>query len=199
MEKSTVHSLPNVDFDHLAVRLAGFALRVFAEFGLRGSNATIPGIGLSVEDFVWKVLADYARWSLVYDPDKGALFSLLARALRNDIIDTLRKAAYRREESRSALPSPEKSERDHAALDEFPSRATSMDKALYEASFRERVFAMLAGEPDLREVAVAILDLGLTKAQEIAEAVGISVAEYQNRKKRMRRRLNEFQAEEART
>ena len=188
-----MHSLPNVDFDDLAVRLAGFGLRVFAEFGLGGSNATIPGIGLSIEDFVWRVLEDLARGSVVYDPQKGALFSLLARALRNDIIDALRKAAYLRDETRSALPS---SERDRAALDEFPSQATSVDAVLYKASYRDRILSTLAGEPDLREVAATILDLDLTKAQEIAAAVGISVVEYQNRKKRMRRRLIEFHAEE---
>lgn len=191
-----MRSQPTDDFGDLAVRLGGFGLRIFAEFGLGGASSTIPGTGLSIDDFVWKTLENYSEGNLVFEPGKGALVSLLARALRNDIIDALRRAAHVREEARPTQSSDDKEERKNAALDELPSRSIGVDVILDHAAYRERVLRTLADEPELREMADVILDLGLTKPQEIAEAVGITVTEYQNRKKRMRRRLIEFHHEE---
>ena len=178
------------------MRLAGYGLRTFAEFGLGGQNATVPGVGLSVEDFVWKVLSEYAEGALAYEADRGALFSLLARALRNDIIDALRKAAHSREEARSPLPRESKSENGPPALDELPAGAAGIDTVLAEESYRERLLTAFAEEPELAEVVRAVLDFDLAKPREIAAALGISVAEYQNRKKRLRRRLIEYHAVE---
>ncbi|MEI9978360.1 MAG: hypothetical protein WDN23_05065 [Edaphobacter sp.] len=101
---------PEIHFGELAVRLTGYGLRTFAEFGLGGPNATIPGVGLSVEDFVWKVLSEYAEGKVSYQAERGELASLLAKALRNDIIDALRKAAHSKEEARSPLPRESKTE-----------------------------------------------------------------------------------------
>lgn len=95
---------PDIDFKEVGVRLASYGLRIFAEFGLGGQSATISGVGLSVEDFVWKVLSEYGEGTLAYNAQRGELFSLLAKALRNDIIDALRKAAHTHEEARSPLP-----------------------------------------------------------------------------------------------
>jgi DNA-directed RNA polymerase specialized sigma24 family protein len=193
-----VQSLPEVDFADLALRLASYGLRLFAEFGLGGPGTTVPGVGSSVEDFVWRVLAQFAQGSLVYDPSKGALFSLLAKALRNDVIDALRKAAHQREESRSTVPRDEREGQARPALDELPSAGTSLDDLLGGAGYRDRLLAALDGEPELAAVVTAVLDLDLSTPREIAEELHISVAEYQNRKKRLRRRLIEYHAVYAR-
>jgi DNA-directed RNA polymerase specialized sigma24 family protein len=187
---------PSIDFETLAVRLAGYGLRMFAEFGLGGQGATIPGVGLSIEDFVWKVLSEYAEGTLAYQADRGELFSLLARALRNDIIDALRKAAHSREESRSPLPRESRSDSEPPALDELPARGSDVDTLLAEDSYRERLLAAFAEEPELAEVVRVVLDSDLAKPREIAAVLGISVTEYQNRKKRLRRRLIEYHAVE---
>jgi DNA-directed RNA polymerase specialized sigma24 family protein len=187
----------DIDFGELAVRLASYGLRTFAEFGLGGQNATVPGVGLSVEDFVWNVLSEYAEGALAYEADRGALFSLLARALRNDIIDALRKAAHSREEARSPLPRENKSGNGPPALDELPTLRTDIDTVLAEDSYRARLLAAFADEPELAEVVRVVLELDLAKPREIAQALGISVADYQNRKKRLRRRLIEYHAVEA--
>jgi DNA-directed RNA polymerase specialized sigma24 family protein len=187
---------PSIDFGALAVRLAGYGLRVFAEFGLGGQGATIPGVGLSIEDFVWKVLSEYAEGALAYQADRGELFSLLARALRNDIIDALRKAAHSREEARSPLPRESKLDNEPPALDELPARETNVDTLLAEDGYRDRLLTAFAEEPELAEVVRVVLDFDLAKPREIAAALGISVTEYQNRKKRLRRRLIEYHAVE---
>lgn len=184
---------PDVDFGEIAVRLAGYGLRTFAEFGLGGQGATVPGVGLSVEDFVWTVLAEYAEGKLVYDADRGEPFSLLAKAMRNDIIDALRKAAHAREEARSPVPRESRSENESPALDELATPGTGIDAVLAEDSYQARLLAAFVDEPELAEVLTVVLDLGLEKPREIAAALGIPVTEYQNRKKRLRRRLIEYQ------
>jgi DNA-directed RNA polymerase specialized sigma24 family protein len=183
---------PEIDFGDLAVRLSSYGLRVFAEFGIGGRGAMVAGVGLSVEDFVWDVLSNYAEGALSYEAERGELFSLLARALRNDIIDALRKAAHSREEARSPLPRESRSEGEPPALDELPASGGAIDSLLAEDGYRARLLAAFAGEPELAEVVRVVLDLDLTKPREIAEELGIPVTELQNRKKRLRRRLIEY-------
>lgn len=182
---------PGIDFGELAVRLAAFALRTLAEFGLRGPEATLTGVGLSAEDFAWNVLSDYAEGKLEHDADRGDLFSLLATALRNDIVDALRKAAHSREDARSSLPREPNANKEPPSLDEFPSELADILAVLDEREYRRRVRASLVGEPELAEVVRVVLDLNLYKPRDIAEALGISAAEVQNRKKRLRRRFIE--------
>ena len=94
----------NVDLGESALRLAAFARRTFADFRLPLHDATVSGVGLSAEDFVWAVLEEYVEGRLEHEASRGDLFSLLATAMRNDIIDSLRKAAHLHEEARSTLP-----------------------------------------------------------------------------------------------
>jgi DNA-directed RNA polymerase specialized sigma24 family protein len=181
----------NADFGELALRLVAFARRTFADFGLPRPGATVSGVGLSMEDFVWGVLEEYVEGRLEHEASRGDLFSLLATAMRNDIIDSLRKAAHSHEETRSTLPREPDSITDPPSLDEMPSAAIDVPALLDEENYRKRVWASLGGEPELAEVVRAILDLNLYKPREIAAALGISVTEVQNRKKRLRRRFIE--------
>jgi len=181
-----------VDLGEVALRLTAFARRTFADFGLRGPDTAVAGVGLSIEDFAWKVLEEYVEGKLEHEASRGDLFSLLATALRNDIIDSLRKAAHLHEENRSPLPRGLDSAADPPSLDEMPSAAIDIPALLDEEDYRKRLWASLAGEPELAKVVRAILDLNLYRPREIAAALGISVTEVQNRKKRLRRRFMEF-------
>jgi DNA-directed RNA polymerase specialized sigma24 family protein len=185
---------PDIDFGELAVRLAGYGLRVFAEFGVGGQGAMVHGVGLSVEDFVWEILSQYAEGALAYEAGRGELFSLLARALRNDIIDALRKAAHFREEPRSPLPQEDEAGIELPALNDLPDSSSTIESILAEEDYRVRLLDALAQEPELAEIVHVIFDLDLEKPREIAAALGISVGEFQNRKKRLRRRLIEYRA-----
>ena len=187
---------PEIDFRELSVRLAGYGLRIFAEFGLGGQNATVPGVGLSLEDFVWNVLAQYAEGAMAYEAARGDLFSLLARALRNDIIDSMRKAAHAREESRSPVPRENSQKDAPPSLDELSAPGEGIDSLLAEESYRARLLETFADEPELADVVRTVFELDLTKPREIAAALGIPVTELQNRKKRLRRRLIEYRAVE---
>ena len=90
-------------FDEIALRLTAFAVRVFAEYGLYGPDAVIPGVGLSAEDFAWRVVGEYAEGRIKHHTSKGSLITLLGKALKNDIISALRKSSHEKEESRSDL------------------------------------------------------------------------------------------------
>jgi DNA-directed RNA polymerase specialized sigma24 family protein len=163
-----------VDLGELALRLTAFARRTFADFGLRGADTAVAGVGLSIEDFAWKVLEEYVEGKLEHEASRGDLFSLLATALRNDIIDSLRKAAHVHEQNRSSLPRESDSAADPPSLDEMPSAAIDVAALLDEENYRKRVWASLAGEPELTEVVTAIMDLNLYTPREIAAALGIS-------------------------
>lgn len=181
------------DFKSLTGRLISYGLVVFAEFALGGKDAVIPGIGLSVEDFVAKTLLEYTTGKIKHHKSRGSLMTVLGTAMRNDIIDALRKKSHEREEAHATISINEDSdikEDGKLALDDypqslFPDPASVLDEDEYRGRVREAVY----DEPALKEMVEAVLDLELYKPEEIADAVGTSAADIQNRKKRLRRRL----------
>jgi len=179
-----------VDLSEMALRLTAFARRTFADFGHGGPNTAVAGVGLSMEDFVWGVLEEYVEGKLQHVASRGDLYSLMATALRNDIIDSLRKAAHTHEETRPTTRERNSSS-DLASLDELATPVADVSVLLDEESYRKRVWSSLDGEPELVSIMKVVLDLDLHKPRDIANALGISVAEVQNRKKRLRRRFIE--------
>jgi RNA polymerase sigma factor (sigma-70 family) len=181
------------DFKALTKRLTAYGLVVFAEFSLGGKDAVIPGTGLSIEDFVEKTLMEYAIGKIKHHKSRGALMTVLGTAMRNDIIDALRKKSHEREESRAAISSNEDFESKEdlkPALDDYPqSLFPDPSSVLDEDEYCERVRESVDDEPALKEVVEAVLYLQLYKPEEIADALGTSADDIQNRKKRLRRRL----------
>lgn len=179
------------DFAELAIRLGGYAVRVFGELRIGGRTTTVAGLGISVEDFIGNVLAEYVEGRLVHESARGDLFSLLAAAMRNDIIDALRKAAHAREDPRTSLPRETKPD-GSPSLDELPAEASEIVARMDEERFRKRVREAFRDEPELAYLVNAVLEQDLSKPQEIAAALGISTEEVHNRKKKLRRRLVEY-------
>jgi hypothetical protein len=78
------------------------------------------------------------------------------------------------------------------ALDEYPKQSLpDPTLVLDENNYRDRVRSTLDGESALKEVVEAVLDLDLHKPEEIADAIGTTAADIQNRKKKLRRRFTE--------
>lgn len=181
------------DFKSLTRRLTAYGLIVFAEFSLAGRDAVVPGCGLSVEDFVGKVLSEYVTGKIKHHKSRGSLMTLLGTAMRNDVIDALRKKSHEREEPRAPISANEDSEsKDHEkpALDEYPELSSPDPPSVVgENEYRERVRAAVNDEPALEEVVEAVLDLELYRPEDIADALGTTAADIQKRKKRLRRRL----------
>jgi RNA polymerase sigma factor (sigma-70 family) len=183
------------DFRNLTERLTAYGLVVFGQFSLGGPATVIPGTGLSIEDFVANVLLAYAIGKIKHQNSRGSLMTVLSTAMRNDIIDALRKKSHELEEARATTSADENSEDKHhekAALDEYPqSLAADPYSVIDEDEFRARIRAMVDDEPQLKDLVEAVLDLELYRPEDIADALGTSAADIQNRKKKLRRRLRQ--------
>ena len=59
------------DFRALADQLAAYAVRIFAEYGLRDPDLVVSGTGRSIEDFLAQVLGDYATGKIKYQLVQG--------------------------------------------------------------------------------------------------------------------------------
>jgi DNA-directed RNA polymerase specialized sigma24 family protein len=186
------------DFRQLARQLYVVALRVFAENGLGGRDSTVPGVGMSPEDFVWKVIDEYVEGKHKYHSSKGQLVTYLGTALRRDVIDALRKASHEHEEARQVFPDGDvENAGQPKPLDHFQDEnAFDQDRVfagLDDGHYIVRVLDVVGDEPELREVCEAIFYLEIYAPREIADALNIDVAEYHNRKRKLRRRLLEHQ------
>ena len=181
------------DFKDLAKRLSAYAAVIFAEFALGGADSVVAGTGLSIEDFVENVMLEYTTGKIKHHPSRGALITILGTAMRNDIVDAVRKKSHEREEARSVVAvhdSGAGENHDKPALDDYCQQLfPAPDAILDEEDYRQRVRAAVEDELVLKELVEAVLDLDLYKPEEIAEALGTSAAEIQNRKKKLRRRL----------
>ena len=176
--------LAEADACALIEKLTAHALRVFAEQGLGGKGAVMPGVGKSAEDFAYDIVVQYLTGK-IKNRDVPYLFT----ALRNDIQDQLKSAAHKTTDHLPSSPQPDPGDGKTKSLDGFQSRQPRMDDVVCEKSYEERARNLVAGEPDLRELVEAVLDLDLQKPAEIAEALGTTAAEIQARKKRAKRRL----------
>ena len=153
----------------------------------------IPGTGLSVEDFVGKILLEYTTGKIKHHKSRGSLMTVLGTAMRNDIIDALRKKSHEREETRATVSvnkDSESTDYEKPSLDDYPqSVAPDPSSAVEEDEYRDRIRAAVDDEPELKEVVEAVLDLELYKPEDIADALRTSAADIQNRRKKLRRRL----------
>lgn len=183
------------DFRELTARLMAYGMAVFAELGIFGEDIVIGGVGVSLEDFVAKVLLEYSTGQIKFHPSRGSLMSLLGKALKNDVLDALDRQAHEREESRSITPVPsdESKRKSELSLDEFPKPDQPLEVWIDEQQYRERLKKALSEEPELLELAELVLDLGVEKPQEMAEFLNISIQELHNRRRRLRRRLIQYQ------
>ena len=182
------------DFRALADQLAAYAVQIFAEYGLRDPDLVVSGTGRSIEDFLAQVLGDYATGKIKHNSSKGELISLLGKALKRDVHDTLvRKRSHLREENRDVTPAPsDDGTGTEKAIDGLPHPGASVDTLFDEQEYKDRVRAALSAEPDLVDLADTAFELNIEKRQEQADVLGISSEELDNRKKKLRRRLIEY-------
>jgi DNA-directed RNA polymerase specialized sigma24 family protein len=178
------NQLADAETCELIEKLTAHAVRVLAEYGIRGQAVTVPGIGKSAEDFAYETLEGYLTGKI-----KTKDLAYLYTALRNDIIDRLRSASHA---TTDHLPVNEQDGANGEStryLDGFTSHTLRPDDYLCEQSFELRVRSCVAAEPKLRELVEAIFDLGLLTPKEIAEALDVPAAEIYVRKKQLKRRL----------
>jgi DNA-directed RNA polymerase specialized sigma24 family protein len=192
----TGQQLPN--FDEITARLTAYALKLFASHGLYGVDVSVPGLGLSVEDFVGKIVGEYAAGKLKYHASKGTLMGFLGTSLMHDILDAFDKSSHKSEESRVMTrergnTSEEQKARGPKPLGEFPDeQAVDPDTLLDEDFYRKRLREACEDEPELKELAEAVLDLELYTPKEMSEVLGVPINEVHNRRRKLGRRLIEY-------
>jgi DNA-directed RNA polymerase specialized sigma24 family protein len=164
-------------------RLLAHALRVFAKYGLAG--AILPGIGKAAEDYAQDVFIKY-----VLEQIKAKELAYLCTAIRNNIIDDLRKPIQRLTESRANLTEGAvDGNRRIPSMDDLQSPSKPAIDMLSEEAYIARLRVCVESEPDLKEYLEAIVDIGLTKPADIASFLEISPEAVRLRQKKMRRRL----------
>lgn len=176
--------LDETEARELLQKLTAFALRAFAMYGMFGRGAVMPGIGKSAEDFASDVFLDYVTGKI-----KIKALPYLYKALLNDIRDKLGSSAQKTTDHYAANAETDEDGEHTRSLDGFSSEQMPIVDCLCEESYKARIRACAAGDQHFEDMAIAVLDLEMTKPAEIAEFLGITTEEFHVRKRKFGRRL----------
>ena len=161
------------DWPDVCRRLTAYATLMF-----RGDNV-MQGTGASPVDLVQAVIEQVMRGKIDYDGQRP-LLPLLKKVLFRDFLD-LRKSAPRR--TTTIMEPHEGPDGDQVGgLDSLTQPASAEPDVL----FRQTVFEAIGADQALRDYASAILDCGLSKPREIADLLGTTATDIENRRKRLR-------------
>lgn len=168
-----------------------------------------PSIGFQTcDDIVQELIVKTLTGQRAWDPKRGELLPWLKHCVRSEINNTANKASTQREIRFSQLEEGDyESEADFIpGEDRFPSEEGSFapEFALLEKEQQahhkqavSNVYTLLEGDAELEDVVLGIDCLlvehkqeQLPSRDELAEYLGISRSEVDNRLKRLRRRLN---------
>jgi DNA-directed RNA polymerase specialized sigma24 family protein len=176
-----------VDYEKLIGRLTESACRVLGVVRAVASTYVVDGLGKSPEDFALDVVTLYVTDKLQFTGDEKALFPFLARVMGHDILDELRSSARKTTVKVSALAAEGEDEQAP------PSRLEGSESGLWPDSLvegnllKDWLYAQLEKtEPKLYEVVYAIFEFNALTPRDIADVVGTTPSEIQNRKKRLR-------------
>jgi DNA-directed RNA polymerase specialized sigma24 family protein len=181
-------AVPAVNFKRLIYRLAERACDVLKVSRVFVADRVIDGLGKSAEDFSMDTLCLYLEDELPpFSGDEEALFHFLAKVMTNDILDALRSSSKKTTRKVEPLSGcTDDNDKTLPGLDDFEVPLSTADFVDGEL-LKERLYALLKEpEPELYELVVAILEFGALKPQEIAETIGTTTSDVQNRKKRLR-------------
>lgn len=169
------HPLAGIDWEDLYPRLVAYAVL------LCGAHRLMSGTGSSADDLASGVVLDLMNGKIRYDPSRP-LFPLLKKALFRDFLDQKKSAAHR-----TTVIVQESSDADgtnSSGLDGFADASEPAD-----ILFRKTVYDAIGQDQELLDLACAVLELNIRMPALIASALGISVDEVENRRKRLRRVL----------
>ncbi len=172
-----------VDYNRLLGRLT-FRACIFMNVA---DTFVVDGVGKSAEDFALDTLLLYLNEQLSCSGDENALFACLGLVMERDILDARRSATARTTKKVGPLAGSTSVDGDRqSGLDDFAHRDV-VDELVEAAIFKERFYELLEGpEPDLYWLVYAVFEENALTPRAIAEAIGTTAEDIQNRKKRLR-------------
>jgi hypothetical protein len=152
---------PVIDYDRLLARLADRACDVLNVARFVAQDFVVDGLGKSPIDFSVDVFTLYLTGGLRFTGDEEALYHFLAEVMVHDILDQMRSSA-------------------RTTTKKVPHLSGDVDDS-------GRLYAALKPtEPELSELVEAIFELDVLTPREIADVIGTTPSEIQNRKKRLK-------------
>jgi DNA-directed RNA polymerase specialized sigma24 family protein len=175
-----------VDYEKLIGRLTERACRVLGVVRAVASTHVVDGLGKSPEDFALDVVTLYVTDKLQFSGDEKALFPFLAKVMGRDILDELRSSARKTTVKVPALTAEGEDERARPSRLEDSDSGFCLDSLVEGDLLKERLYVLLEKtEPELYEVVYAIFEFNALTPRDIADVVGTTPSEIQNRKKRL--------------
>lgn len=180
------HRFGGADWPDIIRRLTFVSMGLFKAIGLLGPDAVMKGLGISPEDLAYgtvaKVLADEVR----YRKDKGPLLPFLILALKRDFLDLLRQKSWL---TTDIVDGDERRQRQEDRAVGVDSLAAD-DPVTPDFILRKRIMEQVKDDQQLVDYAVAALEMNVSKPADFADLLSTTVADVQNRKKRLFRALS---------
>lgn len=187
-ERGTTQS---VDYCQLAARLVTRACVFMGVFISQADDVVLEANGKSPKDFAYDTVALYLEKNPSVMGGESGVLAYLTRAMKRDILDALRSAPVKKTFNVEVTARSGKSEPGDGlgakGLDEFPGH-DNVAETVEASIFKNRLYALLEkDEPELYDVVYAVFEEGARTPKQIADVVGATPKEINNRQKRLRR------------
>lgn len=179
--------MPAIDYEKLLYRLIGKACHILGVSRFVAGTHVVDGLGKSAEDFAMDTLVLFLQGTLAFSGDANGLYGYLAEVMGNDILDALKSKA--RTSTRKVQPvsgEEDESGKVLAGLDDFDS-GLLIHQLVEGDIFKEKLYSLLETEDrELYDLVFAVFEMDAYTPREIAEVIGTTSADVQNRKKRFK-------------
>ncbi len=181
----------SVDYRRLLNQLTLKAYRFMGLANLAGVEPVLAEHGASPEDFAIAALGKMLTQQLNFSGPPDKLFAFLSKVMTRDILDALKKRGVKAGRQGKTVPI------DDGAFEAPDPRITSeglwnIRDLLREDAFKQKLQECIQDDAGLQEFVYAVSEWdegGVPAPREIADIIGVSVTEIQNRKRKLARRL----------
>lgn len=180
-----------IDYKALILRLIAHACRFLGVVQSPENDRVIQGTGKSPEDFAVQVLGQYATGEISYDGSKGmpGLIRVLVVAMERDILDALDRAEHKSADFLDPSSEPGEDGEAQTSLGDLCDEPDDLCAWLDGESFKNKIYTLVKGDPQLTEMATAIFEVNALVPREIAEVCLTTTDDIQNRKRKLERLL----------
>ena len=196
-------SLAGIDMEELLLRLTMHANALFQWFPTGDDQMALSGDGSGPEDLAMTVICRFldpddmtVRWKSgqkkLY---QASLLAFLKTVLYRDFLDLKRSKRYKTTVIATVTSRPDEQEVIEMSLDDFCAAIDTPEGFAILQEQREQLLADMEDDPDIQEMLMVQLAPEGYHAftnQDLASLFEISVAEVENRKKRLSRRLHQI-------